>query len=239
MRKLLWFIAGILLICGCGDEGLRPLQPTTSEITSEQEASTAISHIVVHSDGVQFNRIAEIGIKSTIVIWKLKNNAISQFAGTGFVVDDQRIATAYHVVEDFTTQDSILVHSVLNTTGTFQVAAISKTNIPQDIAILSVSTDLNLPSLKLGDIQDVFIGQKCYVISNPRGIVGTFSNGVVSGIRDDWSRIQFTAPVSLGSSGAALLDEYGHVIGIVKNIIMDTNDVNIAVSVDYLQELMQ
>ena len=48
------------------------------------------------------------------------------------------------------------------------------------------------------------------------------STGIVSataGIRDDETRLQFSAPVQPGNSGGALLNRRGHVIGVVQSVL--------------------
>lgn len=97
----------------------------------------------------------------------------------------------------------------------------------------------DLPCLKLAQQSDLKSGQKVFVYGNPRGYEGTFSEGIISGFRNadelhlKWiversghaasignkegvSRqlIQVSADIDHGSSGSALLNEYGEVIGV-------------------------
>lgn len=60
-------------------------------------------------------------------------------------------------------------------------------------------------------------GNHVYCLSNPGALENTFSEGVVSAIRKDKKHgqtIQFTAPISPGSSGAPVMDEDGKVVAI-------------------------
>ncbi len=62
-------------------------------------------------------------------------------------------------------------------------------------------------------------GMDAYAIGNPRGVELTISHGLVSGLRpnmQDTSQrlIQFSAPISEGNSGGALVDARGVLIGI-------------------------
>jgi len=62
------------------------------------------------------------------------------------------------------------------------------------------------------------------------GLINTVSDGIISGFRqmNEVSMIQFTAPTSPGSSGGALLDLYGNLIGIL-TAGFDGQNLNLAV----------
>ena len=73
-------------------------------------------------------------------------------------------------------------------------------------------------------------GQKVVAIGSPLGLINTVSDGIISGFRqmNEVSMIQFTAPTSPGSSGGALLDLYGNLIGIL-TAGFDGQNLNLAV----------
>ena len=54
-------------------------------------------------------------------------------------------------------------------------------------------------------------------IGSPLGLFNSVSDGIVSGFRDirQMSMIQFTAAISNGSSGGALLDMHGRLVGLI------------------------
>ena len=87
-----------------------------------------------------------------------------------------------------------------------------------DLAIVGAQ-GFTAPALLLGNSDTVRIGDTVYVVGNPDGYVGTFSDGLVSAIRSDgagWGKgalIQITAPISIGSSGGPVLNSQGEVIG--------------------------
>lgn len=71
----------------------------------------------------------------------------------------------------------------------------------------------------IAPLYEVAPGQPVYALGNPGGLTQTISNGIVSAIREDqygggFMVIQNTAPISPGSSGGALIDQYGRVVGI-------------------------
>jgi S1-C subfamily serine protease len=77
-----------------------------------------------------------------------------------------------------------------------------------DLAILKFPAN-DVPFLMLGDSTDKVEGEKAIVIGNPTGFLGTVSEGIISGFRENRSLIQFTAPISHGSSGSRVMDENG------------------------------
>ena len=74
-----------------------------------------------------------------------------------------------------------------------------------DLALLKV-TAYGIKPLSLDDSDTVKIGETVYVAGNPKGLEGTFSDGIISSRRDTYTkeRLQMTAPISPGSSGWGL-----------------------------------
>ena len=68
-------------------------------------------------------------------------------------------------------------------------------------------------------------------IGSPLGLFNSVSDGIISGFRtiQDTDMIQFTAPTSPGSSGGALLNMQGEVIGICTAGINEGQNINLAV----------
>lgn len=79
------------------------------------------------------------------------------------------------------------------------------------------------------------IGDKVYSIGSPYGLENTVNECSVSGIRklDGMSYIQHTCSTTHGSSGGALMDEYGFLIGITSSGFDGTN-LNFAIPISYL-----
>lgn len=82
------------------------------------------------------------------------------------------------------------------------------------------------------------VGDKVYLIGSPRGVVNSLSEGIVSGIRkaDGMIYIQHTADTEGGSSGGALLNEYGEVIGLHSFVLESGTSVKFAIPMMYVQK---
>ena len=76
-------------------------------------------------------------------------------------------------------------------------------------------------------------------IGSPKGFTNTVSTGIISNIynEDGFNRIQFTAPISPGSSGGALFNGNGEVIGITSSTYIDSQNLNFAIQITEVIDL--
>lgn len=98
-----------------------------------------------------------------------------------------------------------------------------------DLALLRVDTTCRPIPVYRGS-EALRRGQRVVAIGSPLGLFNSVSDGIISGFRKvkEVSMVQFTAPTSPGSSGGALLDMYGNLIGIL-TAGFDGQNLNIAV----------
>lgn len=101
----------------------------------------------------------------------------------------------------------------------------------QDRCVVRVSGMTLDPIKGVRPLSDIEIGEKVYSIGSPKGFRNTFAPGIVSGIRrmERLDLIQTTAPVSQGSSGGALVDEHGNLIGITTATLQGGQNMNFAI----------
>ena len=106
-----------------------------------------------------------------------------------------------------------------------------KYNSSLDLAVIRIRKLLNPLSIYRGKSKLVR-GQKVVAIGSPLGLFNSVSDGIISGFRtiQDNDMIQFTAPISPGSSGGAVLNMYGEVIGISTAGFDSGQNINLAVS---------
>jgi len=89
-----------------------------------------------------------------------------------------------------------------------------------DLAILKVTSPVQLPTLKLADSEQLKQGQIVLAFGNPRGLENSVSMGVVSSVSrqvkpdDPMTYIQTDAPINPGNSGGPLVNSNGEVVGI-------------------------
>jgi serine protease Do len=83
------------------------------------------------------------------------------------------------------------------------------------------------------------VGDKAYAIGSPRGLENTFSSGEISQLRANHI-IQISVPIDHGSSGGALINEYGEAIGITSAGLDDSGaNLNFAVSTDLVRKYLK
>lgn len=114
-------------------------------------------------------------------------------------------------------------------------------NLPDiDMAILKIDAEGFSP-LVIGDSDDLISGQFIVALGNPLGLEQSVSSGIISAIRSsrDLKLLQLTAPVSPGSSGGPVFNEFGEVVGIttIASFFMAQN-VNFAVPINYLKKII-
>lgn len=159
-----------------------------------------------------------------------KNNNIS--TGTGFYFANiNAIVTNYHVIKDYQ-KIRITYFNGKHYEGPFKIETDSK----NDIALLKSTYDINFKGGLNGETNENEIGEKIFVIGNPLGLNNTVTEGIISSIRKDEKNdlIQFTAPVSHGSSGSPVLNESGQVIGIVSFQFEKGQNLNFAIPIKYV-----
>ncbi len=81
---------------------------------------------------------------------------------------------------------------------------------------------------------------KFFAVGNPKGLEGTFSQGIVSSIRksERINLLQITASISEGSSGGVVLNDKGEVVGVAVGAIESGKSLNFAIPVSLLRSLI-
>lgn len=100
----------------------------------------------------------------------------------------------------------------------------------------------SVPTLEIADKGDPAVGMKVYAIGSPQGLEATLSEGIVSGYRsgsEGFPRLQFSAPVSPGSSGGPLVDETGLVVGVVTALHRGGQNLNFAVPASEVSDFLK
>ena len=198
---LLWDMNEVLL-------NTDALDNTTQRDGSRLRTTISQEHRTTEQTAQQ---IAQNALNSTVYLEMQKaDGGISQ--GTGFFIHPNYLATNHHVAENATAAYVKLVGQET----TYTIESIAATDEEHDLALLKVIGP-TAPILPLANSDAVEIGETIYVVGNPKRLEGTFSKGIVSAIRSDGANrwIQIDASISPGSSGGAVLNSKGEVIGVV------------------------
>ncbi len=181
--------------------------------------------------------IAEKALAATVYLEMKDTNGKTLGIGSGFFVKPNLIATNYHVIEGAAKGTAKLVGKFTR----YNIEGVTSTDKTNDLALLKV-TAYGIKPLSLGDSDKVRIGETVYVAGNPKGLEGTFSDGIISSRRDKLTkeRLQMTAPISPGSSGGPVLSKKGEVIGVSVAVhrALDAQNLNFAIPSKYLKKLL-
>ena len=180
-------------------------------------------------------QIAEKALAATVYLEMQDSKGLLLGFGSGFFVRDNLIATNYHVIEGAARGTAKLVGQF----STYTIKGVTATDQTNDLALLKVTVS-GINPLPIGNSSDVKIGETVYVTGNPKGLEGTFSNGIISSRRDQYAkeRLQMTAPISPGSSGGPVLNSKGEVIGVSFMTLVGGQNLNFAIPSRYLTELL-
>lgn len=165
---------------------------------------------------------------SSVVMLKVFDDRDQCFkTGSGVIVSDKGyVLTNLHVVNGGRYYGILLEEE----TDIFYTSELIKYHQDFDLAVLRMEKRRKPIPISDGT-RRLVRGQKVVAIGSPLGLFNSVSDGIISGFRDmeKVSMIQFTAPVSHGSSGGALLDMYGDLIGLITAGYDDGQNLNLAV----------
>lgn len=204
-----------------------PQRPGSSKVTTNQcsnvrNNSTPASRVVLPARTVMttneprreksFEELALLA-ESVVMIGIFDQNGQCVGSGSGVMIgEDGYIITNNHVVAagyGFEVR-------IENDAQCYRTNEVIKYHPLFDLAIIRINRRLK-PIPVYDGTTKLVRGQKVVVIGSPHGLFNTVSDGIISGFRrdeDGVELIQYTAPTSPGSSGGAVLNMYGELIGI-------------------------
>jgi Do/DeqQ family serine protease len=170
------------------------------------------------------------------------NRSVQTGLGSGVIVSPEGyLLTNNHVIEG---AEDVEVQLADGRQGRARIVG---TDAETDLAVLKVELD-QLPSVVLGDVQSLQVGDPVLAIGNPFNVGQTVTAGIVSamgrnqlGLSTFENFIQTDAAINPGNSGGALVDAQGHLIGINTAIFSRTGGslgIGFAIPVDTAREVM-
>lgn len=161
---------------------------------------------------------------------------IERGTGSGFILSKNgELLTNAHVVADTDT-----VQVTLKDGRTFE-GKVAGIDTVTDVAVVKIPAD-NLPTVRLGNSQNLIPGQWAIAIGNPLGLDNTVTIGIISatdrtsaqvGVPDKRvSFIQTDAAINPGNSGGPLLNAQGEVIGVNTAIRADAQGLGFAIPIE-------
>lgn len=189
-------------------------------------ARTSVTENTPQSGEMSFEELATLA--SSVVMINLHNSRGRVIgSGSGIIIGrNGYILTNFHVAggaRSFSVQ-------LENDENIYRTNEIIKYHPNLDLAILRIDRQLT-PLRFYSGKAELRRGQKVVAIGSPLGLFNSVSDGIISGFREinGIDMIQFTAPISGGSSGGALLNMHGEVIGISTAGFSKGQNLNLAV----------
>ena len=168
-------------------------------------------------------------------VYDEKNNVFA--TGSGIVAfDNKTLVTNFHVI-----RDAEWIMGVSDAGYQYLITKVIAADEKRDIALLEFYSPTDLMPLELMAGQDLKRAAPVVAIGSPQGVKNTVSLGNISAVyeEEDVHYIQFTAPISHGSSGGALFDDTGRVIGITTMYFYDSQNMNLAVDIGEVVRLKE
>lgn len=184
----------------------------------------------ISSQSLSAEKIYKKVSDAVVVIYAYDSNNKRSSQGSGVVINDNGyVVTNYHVLAF---NDRL---EVLHNNEIVPFVDIIGIDVEKDILILKID-EKKFPAIKIGDSKSLNIGQRVYAIGSPLGFENTISEGIISGLRryeeagKDY--IQITASISAGSSGGAVVNDKGELIGISTLTATEGQNINFAIPID-------
>jgi len=150
-------------------------------------------------------------VNNSIVVVLAYDNLGNMFQGSGVVINNEGlIVTNHHVCKDANRIE------IKHYNKEIKNVSIYKYDEVKDILFLQTD-DRTLTLIPYGSSSSLKTGQRIYAVGSPEGYENSISEGIVSGFRTDENNvklIQMTCPITDGSSGGAVLNARGELIGL-------------------------
>ncbi|HTO54056.1 MAG TPA: trypsin-like peptidase domain-containing protein [Myxococcota bacterium] len=168
-------------------------------------------------------------------------SSTAQSLGTGVIIDkDGFVLTNEHVLAG-----STQIRVTLSDGRQFDAELVGG-DPASDLAVVRVKSKDPLPTPKLGDSDDLMIGESVIAIGNPFGLNSTVTTGVLSAtnrsIRGDGREyhgfLQTDASINPGNSGGPLLNMDGEVIGINTAILGNAQGIGFAIPINRARRIV-
>jgi S1-C subfamily serine protease len=180
--------------------------------------------------------IASASFPSVVLLVFEDSNGQPVSMGSGFVVAKGKVISNQHVVEGAARGYA----KVIGQKQKYDVTGYEAIDYEKDLVLLTVD-GCSAPPLKLSYGSELAVGDPVYAVGSPQGLEGTFSQGIVSGVRSIGtdSLLQITAPISPGSSGGPILNAEGLVVGVAVATFRGGQNLNFAIPSKYASQVLK
>lgn len=238
VNKSLFMIFTVVSLMGCAHKSGHKKQDfilkqrsTVSQRHTMRDGNVEVTSNRRHGDKMEG---AEIFSKyNSAVFMVFTSDGYSMYQGSGFFINSSGLAVSnYHVFQNTSVGEESI--KLAGSNDVYKVSEIIQRNEKEDFILFRVNIAHTnyIPVAK----RKPRVGEKVFAIGSPRGLENSFSSGEVSQWRDR-NLMQISALIDHGSSGGALINEYGEVVGITSGSFYDGSQANLnyAWSIDVIK----
>ncbi len=168
-------------------------------------------------------------------------------SGSGFLINEDGYAITNHHVIDQETRIAAVVYE--RTAGGLTRRRIENVEIVAlnaflDLALLKIPlpADLNLPFVRLGNLDEISAGDGVFAIGTPLGLERSVSQGILSSLNRNFEGLVFLqtdTAINPGNSGGPLFNMRGEVIGVTNMKAAGGENLGFAIPVSYLADFLR
>lgn len=246
MRKTLYIIVAILIVFpACERKSGRKAPQNKTEISPKRNSrakrrkpSTIApnTYQTANSSKKEISGSEIFQKYNSAVFMVFTSDGFNTFQGSGFFISKNGLAVSnYHVFQG----TGIGYERIKLFDGKiYKVASIIARSEEDDFILFRVEADGDsFNSIPVAQTRPK-VGEKAYAIGSPRGLENTFSSGEISQFRGN-NFIQINVPIDHGSSGGALINRFGEVVGITTSGFDDSGaNLNFAISIDVIKKYL-
>lgn len=214
-------------------------RPTASNVSQESAVTRSVAEI--NPSVVSIRVYRNVQYRGQILRQRIGEGSGFIVSANGYIVTNRHVVPYVNAVYTVTSQD-----------GSELEAEVQYRDAQNDIAILKVERN-NLKPAKLGDSQNLQLGQTVIAVGNA---LGEFSNSVSVGIISGLGRtieaedqrgviqrientIQTDAAINPGNSGGPLVNSAGEVIGVNVATVVGAQSISFAIPVNVVKNILQ
>lgn len=207
--------------------------PSPSSDSSDENNSSDDTVTFSGDHGQKFDGSQIFAKYNKAVFMVFTSDGFNEYQGSGFFINNHGLAVSnYHVFQG--TEIGAEGIKLAGEDNVYKVIQVLYTDEDEDFILFRVNVD-NTTFIPVANERPK-VGEKVYAIGSPRGLENTFSSGEVSQWRDK-DLMQISALIDHGSSGGALINEYGEAVGITSGTFADGSQANLnyAWSIDVIK----
>ena len=200
-----------------GVAAVKMTDPSAPVVNSLEQGKPAAS--VAPAEPGSVEEVAQKVLPSVVSIRTITSNAMAEGSGS-IISSDGMVVTNNHVVEG-----AQAIEVTLNSGETYDAELVAG-DASTDVAVIQMRNASGLPTITMGDSDNVRVGQQVVAVGSPLGLTATVTSGIVSAlnrpVRAAGSQagesslidaIQTDAAINPGNSGGPLVDMSGNLVG--------------------------